>query len=175
MEGQRRSTIGNSTLNEDPGISASRSCGIAETSSDRALPLLRMGGQFIARQRLHGAAARLAWTGLRFAPLSSKGERRHETLAVRACELKPPCRTSTTRSTTRAVTVTTCGRICFNRQKINLSLVFAGQSVGIKQVSDRIWLVSFMDYDLGHFDHQTCRLEPIDNPFGPKVLPMSPE
>ena len=53
--------------------------------------------------------------------------------------------------------------------------VFAGQSVGIKQVSDEIWLVSFMDYDLGYFDHETCRLEPIENPFGPKVLPMSPE
>src|ERR1700722_13924800 len=74
----------------------------------------------------------------------------------------------------KTVTVTTCGRICFNRQKINLSLVFAGQSVGIKQVSDNIWLVSFMDYDLGYFDHETCRLEPLDNPFGPKVLPMSP-
>ncbi len=74
----------------------------------------------------------------------------------------------------KTVTVTTCGRICFNRQKINLSLVFAGQSVGIKQVSDQIWLVSFMNYDLGYFDHQTCRLEHLDNPFGPKVLPMSP-
>jgi putative transposase len=30
-----------------------------------------------------------------------------------------------------------------------------------------------MDYDLGYFDHETCRLEPLDNPFGPKVLPMS--
>jgi putative transposase len=70
--------------------------------------------------------------------------------------------------------VTTCGRICFNRQKINLSAVFAGQSVGIKQVSEQIWLVSFMDYDLGYFDHETCRLEPIENPFGPKVLgPLS--
>ena len=48
----------------------------------------------------------------------------------------------------KTVTVTTCGRICFNRQKINLSVVFAGQSVGIKQVSEHIWLVSFMDYDL---------------------------
>jgi len=75
----------------------------------------------------------------------------------------------------KTVTVTTCGRICFNRQKINLSVVFAGQSVGIKQVSEHIWLVSFMDYDLGYFDHETCRLEPLDNPFGPKVLPMSPE
>jgi hypothetical protein len=24
--------------------------------------------------------------------------------------------------------------------------------------------------DLGYFDHETCRLEPLDNPFGPKVL-----
>jgi putative transposase len=60
-------------------------------------------------------------------------------------------------------------------RKSILSTVFAGQRVGIKQVSDLIWLVSFMDYDLGYFDHETCRLEPIENPFGPKVLPMSPE
>ncbi len=74
----------------------------------------------------------------------------------------------------KAATVTTCGRICFNRRKINLSQVFAGQTVGIKQTEDQIWLVSFMDYDLGYFDDQTCRLEPLENPFGPKVLPMSP-
>jgi putative transposase len=73
----------------------------------------------------------------------------------------------------KAVTVTTCGRICFNRRKINLSQVFAGQTVGIKQVDDHLWLASFMHYDLGYFDDQTCRLEPIENPFGPKVLPMS--
>jgi putative transposase len=41
--------------------------------------------------------------------------------------------------------------------------------------SDRIWLVSFMDYDLGYFDDETCRLEPIENPFKPKVLPVSSE
>ena len=40
------------------------------------------------------------------------------------------------------------------------------------QVGERIWLVTFMQYDLGYFDDETCRLEPIDNPFGPKVLPM---
>jgi len=45
----------------------------------------------------------------------------------------------------------------------------------VKQVSDKIWLVSFMQYDLGYFDHETCRLEPIENPFAAKVLPMSPE
>jgi hypothetical protein len=44
----------------------------------------------------------------------------------------------------------------------------------LKQVSDRIWLVSFMDYDLGYFDDEKCRLEPLASPFGPKVLPMSP-
>jgi putative transposase len=75
----------------------------------------------------------------------------------------------------RTVTVTRCGRLCFGRRKINLSQVFAGQNVGVTQVGERIWLVTFMDYDLGYFDDATCRLEPIDNPFGPKVLPMSPE
>ena len=58
--------------------------------------------------------------------------------------------------------------------KINLSTVFAGQNVGVKQVSDRIWLVSFMQYDLGFFDDETSRLEPAQNPFDAKVLPMSP-
>ncbi len=55
---------------------------------------------------------------------------------------------------------TRSGRICHNRRKINLSQAFAGQIVGIKQVSDEIWLVSFMQYDLGYFDRETCRLEP---------------
>jgi hypothetical protein len=40
------------------------------------------------------------------------------------------------------------------------------------QVHDDIWLVSFIDYDLGYFDLDTQGLEPIDNPFGPKLLPM---
>ena len=72
----------------------------------------------------------------------------------------------------RTGTVTHCGRICYKVRKINLSQVFAGQDVGVKQVSDRIWLVTFMHYDLGYFDDETCRLEPIENPFGPKLLPI---
>ena len=52
--------------------------------------------------------------------------------------------------------------------------MFAGQNVGVKEVSEKIWLVSFMDYDLGFFDNETGRLESADNPFAPKVLPMSP-
>jgi putative transposase len=33
-----------------------------------------------------------------------------------------------------------------------------------------------MQYDLGYFDEETCRLEPIQNPFGSKVyLCLRPE
>jgi putative transposase len=31
--------------------------------------------------------------------------------------------------------------------------------VGVRQVNDRIRLVSFVDYDLGYFDDEVCRLE----------------
>jgi putative transposase len=64
--------------------------------------------------------------------------------------------------------VTNCGRICFKGGKVNLSHVFAGQNVDVTQVGERIWLVTFMYDDLGYFDDETCRLEPIENPFGPK-------
>ena len=75
----------------------------------------------------------------------------------------------------KTVTVTTCGRICIRRKKVNLSTVFAGQKLGIKQVDDKLWLASFMSYDLGYFDEDACRLEPIADPFGKNVLPMSRE
>ena len=73
----------------------------------------------------------------------------------------------------KTIVITECGRICLGSKKINVSQVFAGQAVGIKEVQDDIWLVSFMDYDLGYFDLETRVLEPLENPFGPKVLPMS--
>jgi putative transposase len=44
---------------------------------------------------------------------------------------------------------------------------------GVSQVGEHIWLVSFMDYDLGFFDDETCRLEPIENPFWRKVYPCA--
>jgi len=72
----------------------------------------------------------------------------------------------------KTIVVTRCGRICLGRKKINFSQVFAGQAVGIKEVHDDIWLLSFMDYDLGYFDLESRVLEPLQNPFGPKVLPM---
>jgi putative transposase len=73
------------------------------------------------------------------------------------------------------VTVTECGRLCFGRRKVNLSQVFAGQSVGVREVADHIWLISFMHYDLGFFDDQCGRVECAPNPFTAKVSPMSPE
>jgi len=75
----------------------------------------------------------------------------------------------------RTLTVTRCGRICFGRRKVNLSRSLAGQNVGVKQITDDIWLVSFMTYDLGFFDHETCRLECAENPFAAKLSPMSTE
>ena len=74
----------------------------------------------------------------------------------------------------RTVRVTQCGRICIGKRKINLSIVFAGQFVGIREVADRIWLVSFLDFDLGYFDEAAARVEPGANPFASKVLTMSP-
>jgi putative transposase len=74
----------------------------------------------------------------------------------------------------RTITVTSCGRICIGRRKINLSAVFAGQRVGIKEVSEKIWLVTFMHYDLGYFDLEAGRVECVENPFDAKLLPMCP-
>ena len=72
--------------------------------------------------------------------------------------------------------MTRCGRICIGSRKIYLSTVFAGQFVGIREVADEVWLVSFMDFDLGFFDRELNKVEPVGtNPFAPKLLPMLPE
>lgn len=70
----------------------------------------------------------------------------------------------------KSVRVTSCGRICIGKRKINLSKVFAGQIVGIREVEDKIWLVSFLDYDLGFFDKDEGRIEPGPNPFAPEQV-----
>lgn len=73
----------------------------------------------------------------------------------------------------REVLVTACGRVCLHRKRINVSTVLAGQRLGIKEVDDGIWIVSFMRYDLGYFDLEQKTLQPLDNPFGPGLSPMS--
>jgi hypothetical protein len=69
--------------------------------------------------------------------------------------------------------VTACGRVCTHRKKINISTVLAGQLVGLKEVEESIWLVSFMHSDLGYIDLEQKTLQPIDNPFGTRLSPMS--
>jgi transposase InsO family protein len=73
----------------------------------------------------------------------------------------------------RDILVTACGRICMHRKKINISTVLAGQKLGIKEVDDGIWLVSFMHYDLGYIDLEQRTLQTIGNPFGTRLSPMS--
>ena len=59
---------------------------------------------------------------------------------------------------------------------LRVIIIDIGQWVGVTEVADDIWLVSFMDYDLGFFDNEVDRVESVgENPFTPKVLPMSPE
>lgn len=71
------------------------------------------------------------------------------------------------------ILVTACGRICMHRKKINISTVLAGQRLGITEVDDSIWLISFMHYDLGYIDLEQRTLQTIDNPFGTRLSPMS--
>jgi len=47
------------------------------------------------------------------------------------------------------------------------------RQAAIKEVDDGIWLVSFMHYDLGYFDLEQKTLQPLDNPFGTRLSPMS--
>jgi hypothetical protein len=72
-----------------------------------------------------------------------------------------PCMTATSSS------------ICMHRKRINVSTVLAGQRLGMKEVDEDIWLVSFMSYDLGFIDLEHKTLQPLDNPFGPRLSLMS--
>jgi len=57
--------------------------------------------------------------------------------------------------------------------KINICTVLAGQRLGIKEVDDAIWLASLMHDDLGYIHLEQRTLQPLDKPFGPRLLPMS--
>ena len=60
-----------------------------------------------------------------------------------------------------------------HRKRINISTVLAGQRLGIKEVDDGIWIVSFKHYDLGFIDLEQKILQPLDNPFGTGLSPVS--
>ncbi len=59
------------------------------------------------------------------------------------------------------------------RRGRSVSTVLAGQRLGIKEVDESIWLVSIMSYDPGFVDQEQKTLQPLDNPFGPRLSPMS--
>ena len=48
--------------------------------------------------------------------------------------------------------------------------MLAGQKLGIKEVDEGIWLVRFL---LGYFDLEQKTLQPLNNPFGTRLSPMS--
>ena len=54
--------------------------------------------------------------------------------------------------------------------EVTLSNVFAGPECRRQGVSYRIWLVSFLEYDLGYFDQDEDRAEPGPNLFTPNTL-----
>jgi hypothetical protein len=56
---------------------------------------------------------------------------------------------------------------------INLRRMLAGQRVGVREVSENIWLVSFMHHGLGVLNHASGRSECAPKPFAAKVLRIS--
>ena len=57
----------------------------------------------------------------------------------------------------------------------HVTIIWAQQLVGIREVDDQVWQVSFLEYDLGYFDRDQDRVEPGPNPFAPDtVLTMCP-
>lgn len=72
----------------------------------------------------------------------------------------------------RDAVVTGSGMIGLCGRQISISSVFAGQRLGLREVEPDVWLVSFMQYDLGYIDLEAKALQPIGTPFGSRVSPM---
>lgn len=71
----------------------------------------------------------------------------------------------------QSVRVSRCGSIRLpHQQKIFISEVLGGQFLGLKQLSEELWSVSFMDYEIGYFDTKSYKFTPATNPFSTKDL-----
>ena len=63
-----------------------------------------------------------------------------------------------------------------------ITAALAGEMVGLREVDTKLWLVSFMHYDLGYYNEGMGKFNEFDKPqLGvnngrslEKVLPMSP-
>jgi transposase InsO family protein len=64
------------------------------------------------------------------------------------------------------------GVIALHGRAVFIASVFGGQRLGLREVDNDVWLVSFMHYDLGYIDLEDCKLQTIDTPFGSRVSPM---
>jgi putative transposase len=137
----------------------------------------------LKREATKPAAANFLQQQARFDKFSEvfNHERPHEALDMK-CPAEvylpsprptPDCRISTIPSTTELSWSPVADAFVWAERKSTSARVFAGQAVGIQEVHDDIWLVSFMQYYLGYFDLETRVLEPLASPFGAKVLPMS--
>ena len=60
------------------------------------------------------------------------------------------------------------GSACIARRSTSQPC-WQAKRLGIKEIDDGIWLVSFMHYDLGYFDLEQKTLQTLDNPFGTVV------
>jgi hypothetical protein len=139
-------------------------------------PAPQEGGDSPARLQQPAAAGPLRWLCSRVQRGASARGTRHEvpcrTLHRLTALLRRPARTELSVPRPRRHR-RRCGRLCLHRKRINISTVLAGQKLGIKEVDEGIWLVSFMHYDLGYFDLEQKTLQPLDNPFGTRLSPMS--
>jgi transposase InsO family protein len=61
-------------------------------------------------------------------------------------------------------TVSSCGHVNMHGRKNSffLGTALAGQLVGIREEEPNLWLVSFADLDLGHFDNTQRKFRPLD-------------
>jgi transposase InsO family protein len=66
----------------------------------------------------------------------------------------------------RDIVVSSSGVIGLCGRPVFISSVLAGQRLGLREVEPDVWLVSFMQYDLGYVDLEARTLQTIDNPFG---------
>ena len=81
------------------------------------------------------------------------------TQSARACHWQPA--------------LTASAAFALRRMRANISAVLAGQRVGIEKVDANIWIVRFMRDERLQVDLERKALQPLDNPFGARVSPMS--
>lgn len=63
------------------------------------------------------------------------------------------------------VRVQDSGCVSFHGKKIYVSCALVGQTLGVSELEDDIWKVSFLEHDLGFFDLESRKFEHGGNPF----------